>query len=135
VPPAAAGARAPARWQARFARPVVGFGIAATVAVAAIVGLRSLNDSRLPPPRAAATAPAQSPLLARESVEVPPSYVVPQEVAETRPVTPPIRLTNYLMHHGEYASRLSRTSVHSNVVGTAELLPPDPTEATDVVRE
>ena len=35
-------------------------------------------------------------------------------------VAPQIRLTNYLMHHGEYASRLSRTSVHSNVVGAAE---------------
>jgi hypothetical protein len=32
------------------------------------------------------------------------------------------------MHHSEYASRLSRTSVHSNVVGAAELLPAaDPT--------
>jgi hypothetical protein len=27
------------------------------------------------------------------------------------------------MHHGEYASRLSRTSVHSNVVGASDRLP------------
>ena len=38
-------------------------------------------------------------------------------------IAPQIRLTNYLVHHGEYASRLSRTSVHSNVVGASEPLP------------
>ncbi len=50
-----------------------------------------------------------------------PAYVVPQEVSEGRAVTPPIRLTNYLMHHGEYASGLSRTTVHSNVVSATDM--------------
>jgi negative regulator of sigma E activity len=117
VPPAAA--RAPARWSMRVARPLLGFGIAATVAIAAIGLLRSMNDAEPTPNRtAAATVPAPAPLQARDAVDAP-SYVVPPETAEGRVVTPPIRLTNYLMHHSEYASRLSRTSVHSNAVSAA----------------
>ena len=34
---------------------------------------------------------------------------------QSRTVAP--RLANYLMHHGEFASGLTRTSVNSNVVG------------------
>jgi negative regulator of sigma E activity len=113
----AVAARAPARWPRHFTRPLLGVGIAATVAAAAIVGLRSINEARLAP-GSATQAPAQ----ARQWTE-PPSYTVPQDVVGDRAVTPPIRLTNYLVHHGEYASRLSRTSVHSNVVGAAEVLP------------
>jgi sigma-E factor negative regulatory protein RseA len=116
IPPIAV--RAPARWSMRVARPLLGFGIAATVAVAAIGVLRSVNDSETAPSRTAAVA-APAPLQARDAAEAP-SYVVPPEVAEGRVVTPPIRLTNYLMHHSEYASRLSRTSVRSNVVSAAK---------------
>jgi negative regulator of sigma E activity len=112
-------ARSPARWSARVARPLLGFGIAAAVAVAAVGLLRSVNEVELAPNRtAAAPVPALAPLQARDVAEAP-SYVVPQEVAEGRIVTPPIRLTNYLMHHSEYASRVSRTSVRSNVVSAA----------------
>ena len=39
---------------------------------------------------------------------------------QTQPVVPPIRLTNYLMRHGEYASGLGRQSIHSIVVGQDE---------------
>ena len=52
---------------------------------------------------------------------------MPRDVADTPIVpvaAPAVRLTNYVMHHSEYASRLYRTSVRSNVVGAAELLPP-----------
>jgi hypothetical protein len=107
------------RWHARLARPLVGVGIAATVAVAAIGGLRFVNDAR----EADGAAPgitASSPREMREIVTTPASYVVPREVSEPPVVAPAIRLTNYLVHHGEYASRLSRTSVHSNVVGAVE---------------
>ena len=76
--------------------------------------------------------PLPSSLEAANSVQVQPrqwtepaSYVVPQDLVQLRPVAVPIRLTNYLVHHGEYASRLSRTSVHSNVVGAAESVPED----------
>src|SRR5262245_59216582 len=43
--PAAARAATP-NWTARYMRPLLGVGIAASVAVAAIVGLRQLNDAR-----------------------------------------------------------------------------------------
>jgi len=114
--------RPAARVQWRYLRPAVGVGIAATVAVAAIVGLRAVNFSRVGAPGAAATAPLQ----ARAS-DAAPSYVVPREVSDTPVVpvgTPAVRLTNYVMHHSEYASRLNRLPVHSNVVGAGELLPP-----------
>jgi sigma-E factor negative regulatory protein RseA len=94
----------------RWTRPLFGLGIAATVAVVAIGTLRSLNDASLPPASIAPTAPA---LEARQ----PAAYVVPQNTDESTTVAP--RLTNYLMHHSEFASGLTRTSVNSNVVGGA----------------
>ncbi len=107
----------------RYLRPVVGFGIAATVAVAAVVGLRTLNNpvgEALVPVAATTTIPAtQGPVQARQWTE-PASYVVPQDVPANQQPTSPIRLTNYLVRHGEYASGLGRTSVHSSVVGAAE---------------
>jgi negative regulator of sigma E activity len=112
--------RAPARWRSRYLRPLVGVGIAASVAVAAIVGLRALNDARV-----GAAGPAAAPLQTR-AVDAPPSYVVPQEVADAPIVQPAVRLTNYVVHHSEYASRLSRTSLRSNVVGAAEIVPATP---------
>jgi negative regulator of sigma E activity len=109
--------RAPAAnlWRAKAARPLVRFGIAAAVAVAAVFALRSVNDLRSSP----ATALVGRPVQTRQWSE-PPSYVVPRDAVETQGVMAPIRLTNYMMHHGEYASRLSRTSVHSNVVGASD---------------
>jgi sigma-E factor negative regulatory protein RseA len=101
-------AKARARWTDRWAKPLLGVGIAATVAVVAIGTLRSLSESSLAPgsptPVAAATIP-----------QVRDSYVVPA-VSDRSTTVAPIRLTNYLMHHGEFASGLTRTSVGSNVV-------------------
>jgi hypothetical protein len=104
------------RWTQRLARPLLGVGIAASVAVAAIGMLRSMNEASFAP--GATTPVAGVPAQARDALAAP-LYVVPQEVEAGRLVTPPIRLTNYLMHHGEYASGLTRTSVNSNVVGAA----------------
>jgi sigma-E factor negative regulatory protein RseA len=120
VPQQQLAARAPIvqPWRARLVRPFVGVGIAAAVAIAAVIGLRFANEARSPVEGLEAT-----PLQAGQWTE-PPSYVVPQDAAESGPVAPPIRLTNYLMRHGEYASGLSRTSVHSNVVGAGESAPP-----------
>ena len=113
--PAAAAAVGATSPPPKWINPAFGVGIAATVAIAALFTVRTLNDINDGP--AAVTA---GPLQA-ESVEVP-TYVVPAEALQSSAVAaPPVRLTNYLMHHGEYASRLSRTSVHSNVVGTADV--------------
>jgi negative regulator of sigma E activity len=115
--------RPAARMQWRYLRPAVGVGIAATVAVASLLGLRAVNVARVGDPGnpTAASAPLQA-----RAADPAPSYVVPRETSDTTPVlpAPQVRLTNYVMHHSEYASRLSRTSVRSNVVGAAELLPP-----------
>ena len=107
----AADRRAP-HWSARYARPLLGVGIAAAVAVAAIGTLRLVNEAGAPN---GAAGPA---LQAHEQV-VAPSYVVPPDATPAGPVTSPIRLTNYLIHHSEYASGLGRASVSSNVVGAS----------------
>ena len=112
--------RPAARLQWRYMRPAVGVGIAATVAVAAILGLRAMNVARVGVPGGAATI--ERPLQTRAAP--PPTYVVPRETSDAPAVPPAIRLTNYVMRHSEYASLLNRTSVRSNVVGAAELLPP-----------
>jgi anti-sigma factor RsiW len=98
-------------------RPLAGFGIAATVALVAIGSLRLLNGV---PAETGTTAVADiaAPLPVRQAAEAP-SYVVPRDIAEPRVAAPPIRLTNYLMHHGVYASSLTRTTVNSNVVGAS----------------
>jgi sigma-E factor negative regulatory protein RseA len=114
----------------RFAKPLLSVAIAATVAVVAIGALRSLNDTTLGPSVApavvnASTAPGlDSGLQARDAAT---SYVVPPRVNEQPSTIAPIRLTNYLMHHGEFASGFTRTAVNSNVVGGA--MEPAVTEA------
>jgi negative regulator of sigma E activity len=101
------------RWPERLARPLLGVAIAATVAVVAIGALRSLNEPSFSP--SGGTPLAATPLQVNDSAAAP-SYVVPQDTDQSR-TGATIRLTNYLMHHGEFASGLTRTSVNSNVVG------------------
>jgi sigma-E factor negative regulatory protein RseA len=108
--------RAARRWPARLVRPLAGLAIAAGVASIAILGLKSLNGTSVP------ASPAVAATQTAGDVVEPVSYVVPRDVAEGHPVTPTIRLTNYLVHHGEYTSGLSRTSVHSNLVAAPEIL-------------
>jgi sigma-E factor negative regulatory protein RseA len=108
--PSISRARAP--WKDRWARPLIGLGIAATVAVVAIGTLRSLNEASFAP----GSVPTGASALQVSDRDQ--AYVVPQGTDESR-VGAPIRLTNYLMHHGEFASGLQRTSVNSNVLGGA----------------
>ena len=107
--------RARERWTDRWARPMLGVAIAATVAVVAVGTLRSLNEASITP--LPTTAVGAFPLQVSDSVRAP-SYVVPQGTDLAR-TGAPIRLTNYLIHHGEFASGLTRTSVNSNVLGGA----------------
>jgi len=105
--------RAPA-----FLRPALGAGIAASVAVAGLLALNYLTPS--------GSIDGGSALIAQQVAvdsEAAPavSYVVPQDTEATRGVIEPmiqqpIRLTNYLVRHGEYAIGIGRTSIHSNVV-------------------
>jgi sigma-E factor negative regulatory protein RseA len=108
-------ARRQQSWAASAARPLVGFGIAAAVALVAIGTLRNVGD----PASGAGAVPTAALAVDSTGAPEPPSYVVPQAVAASPVVTPPIRLTNYLIHHGDYASGLTRTTVNSNVVGVA----------------
>jgi len=112
---APAAPKARDRWTDRWARPMLGVGIAATVAVVAIGTLRSLNEASIAP--LPTTAVGAFSLQVSDSVRAP-TYVVPQGTELSR-TGAPIRLTNYLMHHGEFASGLTRTSVNSNVLGGA----------------
>lgn len=103
------------RWTDRWAKPMLGVGIAATVAVVAISTLRFMNEASVAP--IPATAIGALPLQVSDPVKAP-FYTVPQGTDLSR-TDAPIRLTNYLMHHGEFASGLTRTSVNSNVLGGA----------------
>ena len=106
---------AKSRWVRRFGAPAAGVGIAAAVALAALLLVRTVNEN-------GAGGPASSPAVRVLSAgNAAPSYVVPQDGQQPgSTVQAPIRLTNYLVHHSEYASLLSRTSVRSNVVGAPE---------------
>lgn len=92
-------------------RPMLGVGISAGVAAVAVFLMRTVNMAGGEVEAGTAAAPVQT----TQRVE-PASYVVPQEPASNQMTASPIRLTNYLMHHGEYTSRLGRTIVNSNVV-------------------
>ena len=102
----------------RFRRPVLGFGIAASVAVVALLVLGILNQPMTPSDSAGLLASDVSVVPVSERA----SYVVPQEVATSaspvnQPLVVPIRMTNYLMTHGEYVPGFGRTSIDTNVVG------------------
>ncbi len=113
IPPArSATGRRPA---GKLLKPAMGFGIAATVAVAAVVTLRFMSQGGLE----AGTSGAEQSLQSAAGTEVP-SYVVPPEVEPRRLVSPPTRLANYLIRHSEYANRVRRASFDSDLVGTVD---------------
>lgn len=124
---APSNARPRERWVDRWSRPLLGVGIAATVAVVAVGTLRFLSESAFAP--VDATPLAAIPLQVSDPVNAP-IYVVPPDAdpEQSRMVAP--RLANYLMHHGEFASGVTRTSVNSNVVGA--VMEPVATDATAV---
>ena len=102
--------------QRRFARSALGLGIAASVAVVALLTLSSVH--RPAPQEAGLVASDVSAVTAGERA----SYVVPQAVSTraqppNQPLAAPIRLTNYLVTHGEYVQGFGRTSIHTDVVG------------------
>ncbi len=114
--------------QSRYFRPAVGLGIAASVAVAALALLNTVNS----PLDASGPAPQVAGVSSGFGLEDPPSYIVPGEAAGRLSVgdtlsPPPIRLTNYLITHGQYAPGIRRTSIHTHVIsneGTTVLVTP-----------
>jgi len=115
TPPAA---RPVSRRSARWTRMLTAASVAAGVAVVSLLGLRALNSDLAESPRVqAATAAAGA-------WTEPDSYVVPGDNQRSSGIAaPPIRLTNYLIQHGNYASTLNRTSVNSNIIGKLESEP------------
>lgn len=112
APPAAARRQARTAQPRRWLQVLSGAGIAAAVAMIALVGLRTINQGE------SIDTPVQSVSTQPNGWAEPASYVVPGDLpASGRVIAPPIRLTNYLVQHGNYASTLHRTSVNSNVVG------------------
>ncbi len=100
-------------WRRRIAAPAVGVGVAATVALASLLVVRNVNQNAEP-----AGSARSAPLL---SADTSPSYVVPQDAQSNGgTVQAPIRLTNYLVYHGEYTSLLDRTAVHSTLIGASD---------------
>ena len=99
------------RWDYRqLMRPAVGVALAASVAVIAILGLQTITQP--------GGSPGARPLVTEATQTPAPSYVVPQETLDGSAVQLPIRLTNYLVNHGEYASGLRRAAIHSDIVGS-----------------
>jgi len=103
---------------ARMLRPVLGAGIAASVAA---VGLLALSDLASVEMGAGELFVAAQQTTIGDQNRQAPSYVVPQDSAVSLGVAEPliqhpIRLTNYLVRHGEYALGIGRTSIHSSVI-------------------
>lgn len=105
-------------WNARLVKPAAGVAIAASMAVVGVLALNQVNGLRSE--QAVASVTADGRLADNDAMSEAPSYVVPQDTVSGQPGVPPIRLTNYLMRHGEYASGLGRQSIHSIVVGQDE---------------
>ncbi len=122
--------REPPTLMERYLRPAVGIGIAASVAAVALVLLNTVNS----PTGLSDPAPLVAGGSAGSVPEGQPSYTVPLQAAGFTPVgdtlaPQPIRLTNYLITHGQYAPGIRRTSIHTNVIsneGTTVLVTPLP---------
>ena len=124
--PAAARSATPAsdRWM-RFARPVFGAGIAASVAAASILFLRTQGETETlvaanPVPATVTLAPemvgttvamnSPPPAAVRQvapSSGEPDRYSTPVPSSQTS-IAPPARLANYVVAHSEYSGPLSR---------------------------
>jgi negative regulator of sigma E activity len=109
------------RWM-RVARPIVGAGIAASVAVLSIVWLRTqdpaapllatttVSDSITLAPEANGTTVAMNqvqPAIRPAGNGEPDRYVTPAPSSQTS-IAPPARLANYVVAHSEYSGPLSR---------------------------
>lgn len=113
--PAQTGAAMLAGGQRSWRKPLVGFGIAASVALFALLGIRA-NGPLTPGPAAVQQIAAQTP---RAPVSVPirrASSATRWEAADPEVAR---RLNDYLVNHSEYASSAGMRGVppHARIVG------------------
>jgi len=108
--------RASARWW----RPASGAAAAAAVALIAIVSLQNLgvedgDRALLATDATQSVSPAQS----ATGTQLGAPVLASDGLAGQPMSQPAIRLTNYLMSHGEVAGGLGRKTIHSGIVGTS----------------
>lgn len=96
------------------AKGLVGAGIAASVAIIALVSLNTLE-------RDATLVPALA-----ELHESPDSYVVPANADSGQMAITQAKLTNYLVSHGEFFNGPSRLTIDSHMVGEGAGTPDEP---------
>jgi len=94
----------------RIGRGLLGAGIAAGIAVLALVTI-----DRAPLPGVPAPAPVSAAGGTTESVSAGYSYIVPESVP-VRGRMATVRLTNYLVSHGEFTNGMSRQVMDSYIV-------------------
>ena len=99
-----------------FARSALGFGIAATVAVVALLTLSNLNQNTTQGEGLLASDVSVVPVAKRADFGLPQEVSIDAQPVH-QPLAAPIRLTNYLVTHGEYVQGFGRTSIHTDVVG------------------
>ena len=116
------------RWS-RFAKPMFGAGIAASVAAASILFLRGQGDVE---PQLLAAAPAAESIVLAQEPAAPAAAATPAarvasngepERYSTPPsaqagIAPPARLANYVVAHSEYSGPLSRRLALLGLVAT-----------------
>lgn len=102
----------------RFARPAAGVGIAASVAIAALLAVSAGPDGRpsadAPSVEVVETVPTVVPV----QTELLPSFVVPVSATNQ----PSIRFTDYLVQHNRFAPPIRRASINSSIAGEQHTL-------------
>jgi hypothetical protein len=92
---------------------LVGAGIAASVAILALISLNTIERDSTPVPAIA------------ELQTVSESYTVPAVEPGNRMVITPARLTSYLVSHGEFFNAPSRLTIDSHLVSKMPGTPAD----------
>lgn len=121
--------RPSSRWTPRLLKPVVGFALAAGVAVVSVLSLQSFTDRSDPvaPARLAASTGGAAPVTrvaVEDGASVPPGIARVAAQTEPAPSVPPAelsaRLNSYLVNHAEYAPSSPGILPQVRVVGYAQ---------------
>jgi negative regulator of sigma E activity len=102
----------------RFARPVAGLAVAASVAALALFSVQRAGI--IPSESNLADTRAETPAVASSAEEAADRYVVPTTPTTTSAFIPATRLTNYVVAHSEYSSPLGRQRVVSGMLAEGE---------------